>query len=92
METLVKNKKVDDAITDSQNYRKDVLRQLNLEGIEYDLKEWVTIKKYCELFQIKDIQIVQNWLSRGVIPGENIKVIEELNGLKLIKAVNYKAK
>lgn len=90
METLVKNKKVVDAITESQNFRKEVLRQLNLDGLEYNLKEWVTIKKYCELFQIKDIQIVQNWLSRGVIPSENIKIIEELNDLKLIKAVKYK--
>lgn len=59
-------------------------------GIEYKLDEWLTVKRYCERFGIKDTHVVTNWMRRGVIPAENIKEVEELNGLKLIKAVPYK--
>ena len=59
-------------------------------GVEYKLDEWLTIKRYCERFDIKDTQLVTNWIRRGVIPPENVKEIEALNGLKLIKAVPYR--
>lgn len=63
---------------------------LNDNGVEYRPGEWLTVKRYCERFGIKDTHVVSNWIRRGVIPPENIQVIEELNGLKLIKAVLYK--
>lgn len=62
---------------------------IDVDGIVFDLKQWVTIKKYCELFNINDTQLVSNWIIRGVIPKENVQIIEELNGLKLIKAIPY---
>ncbi len=31
-----------------------------------------------------------NWIRRGIVPAENIRVVDELNGLKLIKAVKYR--
>ena len=60
------------------------------DGNAIDLGKWVTIKKYCNLFGIKDTQVVSNWIKRGVIPPENVQEIEELNGLKLIRAIDYK--
>ena len=63
---------------------------LMLNGEEVILDEWLTIKRYCQRFGISDTQVVTNWIRRGIIPPENIKEVEELNGLKLIKAVPYK--
>ena len=63
---------------------------LMLNGEEVVLDEWLTIKRYCQRFGISDTQVVTNWIRRGIIPPENIKEVEELNGLKLIKAVPYK--
>ncbi|WP_367915134.1 hypothetical protein [Leadbetterella sp. DM7] len=63
---------------------------LDEAGIAYKLDEWLTVKRYCERFNIKDTQLVTNWIRRGVIPPENVKEIKELNGLKLIKAAPYK--
>ncbi|UBM58218.1 hypothetical protein LAG90_15550 [Marinilongibacter aquaticus] len=59
-------------------------------GGTINLDEYITFKRYCERFKIQNIQTITNWIARGIVPPENIKVIEELNGLKLIKAVPYK--
>lgn len=64
---------------------------LDEAGIAYKLDEWLTVKRYCERFDIKDTQLVTNWIRRGVIPPENVKEIKELNGLKLIKAIPYRS-
>ncbi|RYU92983.1 hypothetical protein [Emticicia agri] len=63
---------------------------LHINGEAIMLGEFVTIKRYCQLFNIEDTQVVSNWIKRGIIPAENIREIEELNGIKLIKAVAYK--
>ncbi|RYU94186.1 hypothetical protein [Emticicia agri] len=59
-------------------------------GTGVSLNDWLTIKKYCERFGIKNTETVINWIRRGIIPPENVQVIEELNGIRLIKAVPYK--
>ena len=66
------------------------VKYLNDNGVEYQLDDWLTVKRYCERFGIKDTQIVTNWIKRGVIPPENVVSVEELNGLRLIKAVPYR--
>lgn len=58
-------------------------------GIEYKLGEWLTIKRYCQKFEIKNVETVMNWIRRGIVPPENVVELEELNGLKLIRAVKY---
>jgi hypothetical protein len=63
---------------------------LKIKGVEYSLSEWLTPMKYCEKFNIENVAVITNWINRGKIPSENIRVIEELNNLKLIKAVPYK--
>ena len=63
---------------------------LKIKGVEYSLSEWLTPVKYCEKFNIENVAVITNWINRGKIPSENIRVIEELNNLKLIKAVPYK--
>jgi hypothetical protein len=63
---------------------------LKIKGIEYSFTEWLTPVKYCEKFNIENVAVITNWINRGKIPSENIRVIEELNNLKLIKAVSYK--
>jgi hypothetical protein len=63
---------------------------LKIKGVEYSFAEWLTPMKYCEKFNIENVAVITNWINRGKIPSENIRVIEELNNLKLIKAVLYK--
>jgi hypothetical protein len=63
---------------------------LKIKGIEYSFAEWLTPVRYCEKFNIENVAVITNWINRGKIPSENIRVIEELNNLKLIKAVSYK--
>jgi hypothetical protein len=63
---------------------------LKIRGVEYSFAEWLTPIKYCEKFNIENVAVITNWINRGKIPPENTRVIEELNNLKLIKAILYK--
>jgi hypothetical protein len=63
---------------------------IEIDGKKYPLSEWVTLKEYCRRFGLKNTMIVNNWISRNIIPKENILNISQLNNLRLIKAVPYK--
>jgi hypothetical protein len=67
--------------------KKEVI--IEVDGQKYPLKDWVTIKEYCKLFNVKNTMIVSNWISRSIIPKENVLHLRELNNIKLIKAVKY---
>ncbi len=79
-------------LAQNANTQKEALKLLSSQGQEIDLGEWVTIKEYAKRFGIKSTNVVSNWISRGVIPPENIIDIAELNNIRLIRAVPYKAK
>ena len=79
-------------LAQNANTQKEALKLLSSQGQEIDLGEWVTIKEYAKRFGIKSTNVVSNWINRGVIPPENIIDIAELNNIRLIRAVPYKAK
>jgi hypothetical protein len=72
---------------------KDLLLQIDsvLATPDYtiNLNEWITMKEYSKRFNLSTTNVVTNWIKRGIIPQENIRIIPMLNGLKLIKAVKY---
>lgn len=72
---------------------KDLLSQIDsvLATPDYtiNLNEWITMKEYSKRFNLSTTNVVTNWIKRGIIPQENIRIIPMLNGLKLIKAVKY---
>ncbi len=67
-------------------------KMLSIEGKSYNLADWVTIREYARRYGIAGTQVISNWIKRGIIPQENIIEIDELNNLRLIKAVVYSAK
>ncbi len=60
------------------------------EGKVVDFGKYLTIKRYCQKYGIKDESVVTNWIRRGIIPPEDIAIIEELNGLRMIRDRSYK--
>lgn len=62
---------------------------IHYEGEEYLLGEWVTIADYARLHNIK-LNRVTNWISRKIIPPQNVKVFPELNNLKLLRNQLYR--
>jgi hypothetical protein len=66
-------------------------RYLELNGTKYALGEWVTLKEYAKRFHLESTNVISNWISRGVVPPQNVITIPELNDLKLIKAVSYRS-
>lgn len=66
----------------AQNY-------LSKDGKIYELHDWVTVAEYCRRFNIPNTQTVSNWIKRGIIPAEDMVIIEELNNTRLIKAIPY---
>ena len=63
---------------------------LQANGTFIELDNYLTIKRYCEKYGLQSESIVTNWIRRGVIARDDIKVIEELNGLRLIKDKPYR--
>lgn len=62
-----------------------------VDGKEYSMNDWVTIQNYCKMFNIDSTSVVTNWIKRGKIPSENILELKELNNVRLVKAVSYRA-
>ena len=60
------------------------------EGKVVDFGKFPTIKRYFQKYNIKDESVVTNWIRRGIIPPDDIEVIEELNGLRMIRDRVYK--
>ncbi len=59
------------------------------QGKVVDLTKWVTIRKYCDLYGIKNTETVSNWIRRGIVPQEDTMVIEEFNNIRMIRAKEY---
>jgi inorganic pyrophosphatase/exopolyphosphatase len=89
MATETINKEFRELMEESKQLREQALSILKKDGKEYHLSEWLTVKRYCEKFGIANTQTVTNWIKRGIIPPENVIVLEEFNDLRLIKAVPY---
>lgn len=51
--------------------------------------EWVTVKRYCELYGIQNVTTVLNWIIRGIIPTGDYITVPELNNIKLIRVKQY---
>ena len=64
---------------------------IDVDGTEYSLNNWVTIQNYCKMFNIESTSVVTNWIKRGKIPSENILDLKELNNIRLVKAIAYRA-
>jgi predicted nucleotide-binding protein (sugar kinase/HSP70/actin superfamily) len=64
---------------------------IDVDGKGYSLNDWVTIQNYCKIFNIESTSVVTNWIKRGKIPSENILDLKELNNIRLVKAVAYRA-
>lgn len=78
------------ALEESRAARQEAVDLLVLNGEVINFDEWVTVKEYVRRYNLKSLNIVTNWIRRGIIPPENVKVIPELNDLRLVKAVPYR--
>ena len=81
---------IKNALVESRAARKEAVDLLFLNGEIINFDEWVTVKEYAKRYNLKSLNIVTNWIRRGVIPAENIRVIHELNDLRLVKAIQYR--
>lgn len=81
-EVLALMEQADVAIQEGRDY-------LIKQGKVVDLSKWVTIKKYCEMFGIKNTETVTNWIRRGIVPANDTLVMEDFNNLRMIRAKEY---
>ncbi|GAB4001496.1 hypothetical protein GCM10028807_57780 [Spirosoma daeguense] len=54
-----------------------------------DTTAWLTIKRYAEKYSLT-INTVTNWIARGIIPAEAVRVVPELNDIRLVRDRAYK--
>ena len=62
--------------------------KITYEGKDYYFGEWVTLADYARFHEIS-IKVVYNWIERGIIPQENIFVLDTVNHTKMIKNITY---
>ena len=60
------------------------------EGKVVEFGKFLTIKRYCEKYNIKDESRVTNWIRRNIIPAEDVHTFPELNNLRMIRDKSYK--
>lgn len=85
----MKTMNLDTLLFDSRKSLEEAQNYLSKNGVKYELHDWITIAEYCKRFDIPNTQTVSNWIKRGIIPKENMVVIEEYNNIRLIKAIPY---
>lgn len=83
-------KEVQGIVERSRIARDEAADYLYNHGETLDLGKWVTLKEYKERFGLKSINVLTNWIRRGVIPPENVRIVKALNGIRLVKAVPYR--
>jgi len=54
-----------------------------------DMGEWLTIKRYAQRRGLTT-QVVTNWMARGIIPVDCVRIVPELNDLRLVKDQSYR--
>jgi hypothetical protein len=86
MKSVEKLSDIDQIIEDSKQALRDYVVS---KGRAYPTDEWVTVAKYCKMFNIENTQTVSNWIKRGIIPAEDTVLLEDLNNIRLIKAIKY---
>ncbi len=84
------NNEVRKAVAESRAAREEAVNFLVLRGESINLADWVTAREYAERFGLSSTNVVTNWIRRGIIPPENVRIIEAFNNLRLIKAIAYK--
>ena len=76
-------------LADVQRQSNESIKILTEMGFVVDTSQWLTIKRYAERYDLS-MQVVTNWIGRGVIPSECTMELPELNGLRLVKDQPYK--
>lgn len=86
MTTITEKTEIEKIIEESKSALHDYVIS---KGRTYPTDQWVTVAKYCSMFGIRNTQTISNWIKRGVIPEEDTVVLEDLNGIRLIRAKRY---
>lgn len=60
------------------------------EGKIFELSDWLTIKNYCKKYNIAEESVVTNWIRRGIIQEEDIRILPEFNNIRMVKDKKYK--
>ena len=87
METKELNLK--EELADVQRQSNESVKVLTELGFVVDTAQWLTIKRYAQRYNLS-MQVVTNWLNRGIIPADCTMELPELNGLRLVKDQPYK--
>lgn len=68
-------KELDDGKKKPDALIQEVKDFIRLNGLDYDLDEWLTTKASCEKFGIENTQTVNNWIIRGIISSQNVTTV-----------------
>ncbi|MEA5259328.1 hypothetical protein VB264_16135 [Arcicella aquatica] len=84
------NAHTDDVLSQAKALIEEAKNFMLSEGKVIELSDWLTIKNYCNKYEIAEESLVTNWIRRGIIPEEDIHVFPEFNNIRLIRDKKYK--
>lgn len=83
------NERIDVIMEADRKFIAETDNMLRLNGIEYDLGEWLTIANYAKKHKVST-NVVSNWIDRGIIPESCVIEMKVLNNIRMIKDRVYK--
>ena len=75
-------------LADAQRQSEESLMVLSEIGFVPDTNQWLSINRYAEKYGI-DIQRVSILVAGGTIPADCIRVLPEVNNIRLVKDIHY---
>ncbi len=90
MMVATQNIKTDELLNQTKVLIESAKNFIHSEGRVIELSDWLTIKNYCKKYNIAEESLVTNWIRRGIIPENDIRVFSEFNNIRLIRDKKYK--
>ena len=69
--------------------QQQTLNFLKSHGHELDLGEWLSVRDYAKKYGTS-IQVVVNWINRGIIPADCVEDLPMFNNIRLVRDKVYK--
>ena len=83
------SKRLNEIADEGERERQKTDDLLRLNGITYDLGEWLSIANYAKKYGV-DTHVVTNWIRRQTIPADCVIEIPVLNNMRMIKDQPYR--
>ena len=81
--------RVKSSLASSQELIDNAIDFLSQRGHVFDSTPWVTVDEYCRRFHIDTPETVSEWIQKGFVPPEDVRIIEVPYRIQILRAKKY---